>query len=374
MPALPRVGGQAPQAQGQLLAVTVAAALATGLLFPQETHTTLHMHATTSQRQSTAGRVHATQAALAVFAERPLFGAGTGSYTLAVDKALFQDSTASYTSYAPNMPVQWAIEKGASGLLLYVALGVVMCHAVWRGRRDPVVLAAGVTLAALFVKELSLSTFTLTPPGMLLCCVLLCLVQGQGGAGDHRAARAIRLRRLLALPVALCLASIVLIAWHAREERNTQACMGQLERGDYEEALQCLEKNGSSVPNLMNKAVVCMALYQVDADTAVLREAEQSLCRLRRKAGGGRAGGIHLRPSAYLRGKREEALNRMGNWPTPIPAMPNSMPRWLAGIMPQGKRESLSKSGSLPCNCTHPYWLRPTWKGWLHPTLCFTGR
>ena len=142
--------------KGQLLAVTVAAALATGLLFPQEMRTTLHMHATTSQRQSTAGRVHATQAALAVFAERPLFGAGTGSYTLAVDKALFQDSTASYTSYAPNMPVQWAIEKGTVGLLLYMALGVVMCHAVWRGRRDPVVLAAGVTLAALFVKELSL--------------------------------------------------------------------------------------------------------------------------------------------------------------------------------------------------------------------------
>ncbi len=298
--------------KGQLLAVTVAAALATGLLFPQETRTTLHMHATTSQRQSTAGRVHATQAALAVFAERPLFGAGTGSYTLAVDKALFQDSTASYTSYAPNMPVQWAIEKGASGLLLYVALGVVMCHAVWRGRRDPVVLAAGVTLAALFVKELSLSTLTLTPPGMLLCCVLLCLVQGQGGAGDHRAARAIRLRRLLALPVAVCLASIVLIAWHAREERNTQACMGQLERGDYEEALQCLEKNGSSVPNLMNKAVVCMALYQVDADTAVLREAEQSLCRLRRKAGEDVQVEYISAQCAYLRGKREEALNRMG--------------------------------------------------------------
>ena len=94
----------------KLRAMLLAACLCIGagicLLFPAETATTLAMNKTASQRQSTESRVNATEKAIDVWRVHPWTGTGNGSYTLSMDKALNEDTTRAYTTYAPNPVVQ----------------------------------------------------------------------------------------------------------------------------------------------------------------------------------------------------------------------------------------------------------------------------
>ena len=120
--------------------------------------TTLSMNKTASQRQSTQGRMNATCSALNVFPLHLWFGAGTGNYTLAMDKELNQDTTQAYTTFAPNWVVQMLIEKGVIGLGLSVWLLACIVVQLWKARRNKVCVIAGCALWTLALKEMTLST------------------------------------------------------------------------------------------------------------------------------------------------------------------------------------------------------------------------
>ena len=135
------------------------------------------MYKTASQRQSTQGRMNATCSALNVFPLHLWFGAGTGNYTLAMDKELNQDTTQAYTTFAPNWVVQMLIEKGVIGLGLSVWLLACIVVQLWKARRNKVWVIAGCALWALALKEMTLSTLLSAPISVLLACVLLVYIQ-----------------------------------------------------------------------------------------------------------------------------------------------------------------------------------------------------
>ena len=72
----------------KLLVVVLLSVGTVSLFCSKEVMTTLSMNKTASQRQSTQGRMNATCSALNVFPLHLWFGAGTGNYTLAMDKEL----------------------------------------------------------------------------------------------------------------------------------------------------------------------------------------------------------------------------------------------------------------------------------------------
>lgn len=267
-----------------LLAMTAVAVTVCSCLFPKETLTTLRMHETVSQQQSTEGRIRATQKAADVFKQHPWFGTGTGTYTLAVDKTLFQDSTAPYTSYAPNAPLQWGIEKGTIGWLLYGLLGAVLCHTLWKRRREPAVLLAGSTLGILAIKELSLSTVSPTPPAALLCCTLLALLSSNSSQKPQTTRWFLQPKYKFGVLSGVLLVSIAFFIWHRQEERNNNVCLEKMKKGEYAKALQELEKNGHAVPYLINRFILYMKLYEQEKDNTLLEKAETTWKLLKQKA------------------------------------------------------------------------------------------
>lgn len=157
----------------KLLVVVLLSVGTVSLFCSKEVMTTLSMNKTASQRQSTQGRMNATCSALNVFPLHLWFGAGTGNYTLAMDKELNQDTTQAYTTFAPNWVVQMLIEKGVIGLGLSVWLLACIVVQLWKARRNKVCVIAGCVLWTLALKEMTLSTLLSAPISVLLACVLL---------------------------------------------------------------------------------------------------------------------------------------------------------------------------------------------------------
>ena len=161
----------------KLRATLLAACLCIGagicLLFPAETATTLAMNKTASQRQSTESRVNATEKAIDVWRVHPWTGTGNGSYTLSMDKALNEDTTRAYTTYAPNPVVQLLVEKGMAGIVLYGGLCMAVLVRWWKNRKDETACIVAACLIAVGLKEMTMSIALADTVVLVLLYVLL---------------------------------------------------------------------------------------------------------------------------------------------------------------------------------------------------------
>lgn len=243
--------------------------------FPKETCTTIRMNTTVSQQQSNKGRIQASQVALKVFSERMLCGAGKGNYTLAVDKQLNQNSTVGYTSFAPNILVRWAIEKGLIGILLYLFLAFCIGKELWQKRKNNITIIAGCTLFAVFVKEMSLETISSTPVCVFLCAFLLAMAQ----VPDNTASKP-----YLSGTPQLCygvltiigisyLMSLLFIVQHTFSENYRKESISAYQRGNYKEAIRLIEKTKKQTPYLICRAVIYMKCFEHIPDSNYLEKA-----------------------------------------------------------------------------------------------------
>lgn len=260
---------------GVLLAAGVA-----GYLFPQEIRTTILMNATVSQQRSNKGRIEASQAAWNIFGERMLCGAGKGNYTLAMDKPFNQDST----TYAPNILVQWGIEKGIAGILLYLFLAFCIGREWWKRRKRVVPLLASITLFAIFIKEMSLSTIYATPACAFLCALLLAMVQQPDAAVSPRTVGRNKLGyALLAITGISYLLFLVFIWQHHVSDNYRKESYSAYQQGNYREAIRLIEKTKGQIPDLIGKAVTYMKCFEQEADSVYLKNAEGLLAEAQRK-------------------------------------------------------------------------------------------
>lgn len=247
----------------RLLAIVSVVVAVTCFGFPNETFTTLRMNHTLSQQRSTEGRVDATRIAWEVWKERPLVGAGAGNYTLAADHKLNQDSTRTYTSYAPNPAVLVLVEGGILGMMLFVFLLMAVCRVLVRRRKEKDVLLVGVILLALFVKEMTLSTLPSTPMSMLLASILLAVLQWDKKAEEYivhgnmerKVHHAIWIAFGLCYVVCVCFASVLF--WNERKVNFSQASFLQ---GDWIKANSQISKTTQGMSYLINQSVLYMEL------------------------------------------------------------------------------------------------------------------
>lgn len=145
--------------------------------FPKETNTTLAMNQTVTQKQSTEGRIKAIEKSFRICQDHLYIGTGYGSYSRTMDKLLGQDSTKTFTSYAPNIIIQLLIEKGIIGLILYGTLAITVLHRwITRRKKAKTWLVCG-CLLAIYIKELTMSTLLMEPILYFLFYILLALLQ-----------------------------------------------------------------------------------------------------------------------------------------------------------------------------------------------------
>ena len=264
--------------------LALLALLLVGLSFPAELGTTLAMNRTVSQRQSTSGRIDATRASWEAFRERPLLGYGNGNYTLAIDKALNQDSTRSYTSLAPNLPVQLLVEKRIVGLGLYLFLLIAIVQSLWERRKERESRVVFCLLSALAIKEMTQASLLGTHFALFLLAISLVFPQGDEN-GSVEKTETVSVWDY-GLPVVVLLCYFVYVGFVFRKEREDQrlrAIESAWKRGEWGEALRLMERAGERTPDLVNRALLYGRAYRETGDIMHLADAEKALREARRR-------------------------------------------------------------------------------------------
>lgn len=280
------IGTRSGVARWRLAGCTLLIGVAVYCLFPKEMQTTLLMNKTVSQQESNKGRLQTTITAWDVFRQYPLFGAGAGNYTLAMDKHRNQDTTVGYTSYAPNIWVEWAIEKGTVGWVVYSFLALCIGKVCWQQRKNETVVVAVCTLAALFVKEMTLATVSSTAFSAFVCMLLLGMLQlpydNETAIVDCRLNGRLRLGVLISV-VAVGAACRFFMIRHGMHEEECWRIVAAFRQGDYQEAVRLAGGLGNRTPYLFCQAVVNMKGFEHLQDSSYLRQAETFLAGARRQ-------------------------------------------------------------------------------------------
>lgn len=259
-----------------LLVLSVCVCVLSWTLFPRETSTVVAMNRTVSQQLSTQSRFNATGKAMDACREHLWTGTGIGTYTLAVDKELNQDSARIFTSYAPNMFVQLLVERGIIGLVLHVCLYIVVAVECIRRRKEALVGAVAASLLALLMKEMTISILLDTAVVWLLAYMLLALLQN--GREEEAAMFPSKGRYILGISGLVCFAvwgiNGIRFQKHAAQ---VQAVIKAYGVGNYGEALERAKLLPDNLSSCLNKAMLGMELADTLCPAAFLQEVKIGL-------------------------------------------------------------------------------------------------
>ncbi|HLI31459.1 MAG TPA: O-antigen ligase family protein [Solirubrobacteraceae bacterium] len=159
--------------------VTIASgilALAVVLLAPASAHFGLSGEGG-SANNATSGRVSLITGGIDLFAQRPLYGYGSGSFEVAYKRHRKGDE-ASAVSASHTIPVTVAAEQGTIGLLAYLALIVIALIVLFQGAgRSPPRLAIAACFAALVLHTWAYADFLEDPTTWALLAIGLSLAR-----------------------------------------------------------------------------------------------------------------------------------------------------------------------------------------------------
>jgi O-antigen ligase len=262
----------------RLLIVGVIAIALTSIFFLAEMKTTLLMNRTTSQQQSTKGRITATQAGLETYRKHSLFGYGNGNYTFAVDSSLNQVSTLPYTSCAPNILIQLLIEKGIVGILLYLMLAIAICRTIIKRRKQPESRMIACVMLALVTKEMTQATLLDTPFALLMFYVLLASLQKEEVLTEENKNRQTASNYLIPAIVSVCYLGWIVFNYQQNQYKlRQQQSMAAWDEGKFTEAISLMRQTGRQTSTIINQGLLYMHYYQKTGDIGSLQSAEQLL-------------------------------------------------------------------------------------------------
>jgi O-antigen ligase len=158
-------------------AVAVAIGLGVVLLAPGSIN--LDLSKSNGADKATSGRVDLIKGGARLFKDRPIFGWGSGSYSVVYrreeDVSLDRATTASHT-----IPVTVAAEQGIVGLAVYLALLVAALARLFRGgvRRSPLRSYIAAAFVALLVHTMVYAAFLEDPITWALLAIGIALAAG----------------------------------------------------------------------------------------------------------------------------------------------------------------------------------------------------
>ncbi len=163
---------------GALLAIAAVVVL----VAPPSLHFGLHGSGG-STSNATSGRAKLVSGGLKLFADRPLYGYGSGSFETEYRRHGNAD-TANATSASHTIPITVAAEQGILGLAVYVALLAAAFAVLFRGAgRSPPRIAVAACFAALVLHTWTYADFLEDPITWTLLGIGLALARG--GVGEE---------------------------------------------------------------------------------------------------------------------------------------------------------------------------------------------
>jgi O-antigen ligase len=134
-----------------------------------------------STSNATSGRTKLTSGGLELFAQRPLYGYGSGSFETEY-KRHGKASAANATSASHTIPITVAAEQGVIGLAVYVALLIAAFVVLFVGAgRSPPRIAIAACFAALVLHTWTYADFLEDPITWTLLGIGVALARAQGG-------------------------------------------------------------------------------------------------------------------------------------------------------------------------------------------------
>ena len=143
---------------------------------------------TASQQRSLEGRLDAVEYTLNVLRENPLMGVGTGNYSLAVNRHLYENNNDSYTNLAPNIISQLLLEKGMVGTVLWPLVFIVLIVQLFVNRHRDRKMQVFIVffLSIVLVREMSMAAALTDRRILAALAVLLALFQNNIDDGRMR--------------------------------------------------------------------------------------------------------------------------------------------------------------------------------------------
>jgi len=134
-----------------------------------------------STSNATSGRTKLISGGLELFAQRPLYGYGSGSFETEYKRHGKADA-ANATSASHTIPITVAAEQGIAGLAVYVALLLAAAAVLFRGAgRSPPRIALAACFAALVLHTWTYADFLEDPITWTLLGIGVALARAEGG-------------------------------------------------------------------------------------------------------------------------------------------------------------------------------------------------
>jgi O-antigen ligase len=142
-----------------------------------------------STSNATSGRTKLISGGLELFADRPLYGYGSGSFETEYRRHGHARDAANATSASHTIPITVAAEQGIVGLAVYVALLIAAFAVLYRGAgRSPPRIALAACLAALVLHTWTYADFLEDPITWTLLGIGVALARaGSRGVSRERA-------------------------------------------------------------------------------------------------------------------------------------------------------------------------------------------
>lgn len=239
------------------IAACALLSMAVWTILPQEFVTTCSMDKTASQKMSMESRMDSTTEAIDAVRGHAWFG--SGSYAMVMDKALSQDSTRSYTSYAPNTLVLVLVEQGLFGIMLYLVLFFAIVVRCLRRRREATIVLAGSALFVVSVKDMTMSVMLSDGLSSVLVYMLLALLHdGSEYRRPQSGANKFAHRVIVVAGCACVLFSIANTLRVSHLARLNDDAISLAKRGEWAKSLEAFDALPQQLPFLINKATVAM--------------------------------------------------------------------------------------------------------------------
>lgn len=260
-----------------IFGILFAFLIITAVLFRVPVCSTLRMGETVSQQRSTSGRIEMIEEACETVKEYPVVGVGMGNFTLALNPSYFEDDRVGFTSYAPNLLVQIAVEKGIFGLILYLGwAGGILFYCIRNSQS-----AGRVALFFLFLYAVREQTFPIfLESGSAQCLVFILLAVMQSHATRQLRGSLSSKGYTFVFPVLLlvtCIGTSCFIWKTVRNNRHFRACETALVEKNWEVVQYELAACSRSTPAIVNSALAYAEIYEHTKKDDLLRRADSLL-------------------------------------------------------------------------------------------------
>jgi tetratricopeptide (TPR) repeat protein len=265
--------------KGIICVVVFVPLLLFGILQRNEVLRTVRFNETLSQQRSISGRMEAMQATGELFRESPLFGSGTGTYSMVINDYKYENDNNSFTNFAPNGYIQLLIEQGIVGLIIWSLPVFILIFMLLKHRkRDIIPKVIAVILISVLIREASFPVFSDSSGFQLLVFSLLAIFQNVSTSKLLQPDIAPSLTRyLFVIILVFVILSGIYAVFQQAEEKNNREILSALQSDNIEKAEKFMNKTSDRIPNLINKSRVYLELYKRKKEILFLNKAKSNL-------------------------------------------------------------------------------------------------